>query len=421
MDIKPIEKCRLCGAKELSSVIDLGPQLLATTFVSDENESKIPMVKVPLTLVRCDQDKNQDSCGLVQLQHTFPAELMYQEYWYLSGVNQTMRDALADITRQACNKVQLNSGDIVVDIGCNDGTLLNSYKKSEIDKVGFDPAQNVGDIENESFLRVRDFFNIEAYKKAKGDKKAKIVTSIAMFYDLDNPATFTSDVANILDENGVWIIQMADLPNMLENNMFDNICHEHLCYYHLAPMEKLLNDHGLELVDIEKNDINGSSYRLYISKKGSSLLTSESKARLDKIRDEEEKLKLNTDAPYATFCENVEKNKIDLLELVNKANNEGKKVFVYGASTKGNVLLQYYDINANMIPYALERNPNKWGMKTIGTNIPIISEEEGRKMNPDYLLVLPYHFMAEMLPREKEYTDAGGKFIIPVPTIHTVP
>lgn len=207
-------------------------------FVSEENKNRAPKRPVPLELVRCSPESNENACGLVQLKHTYPAELMYAEYWYLSGVNQTMRDALADISRAASEIVSLKPGDTVVDIGCNDGTLLKSYTTEGLDKIGFDPAQNVARFfKDEPFKRVIDFFNSSSYLRINGGKKANVVTSIAMFYDLEDPITFTRNISEILDDEGVWILQMADLPNMLRDNMFDNICHEHLCYYHLAPLE----------------------------------------------------------------------------------------------------------------------------------------------------------------------------------------
>ena len=423
MHVKVRQSCRLCGSKSLTPILDLGPQMLASAFVSKENQDFLPVRKVPLELVRCNPEIDEDACGLVQLRHTFPNDIMYSDYWYASGINQTMRDALADITRRAVELVSLTKGDIAVDIGCNDGTMLKSYKSinSDLQLVGFDPAKNFVGVKGEGFIRINDYFNKASYTSALGAKKAKIVTSIAMFYDLENPIAFSSEIADIMADDGIWILQMADLPNMLKNNMFDNICHEHVTYYHLAPMEYLLKRCNMKLVDVEMNQVNGSSYRFYIRKNSGPEPTKEAMTRISKARFDEFNMALDTDSPYKMFKENIERNKSDLLFFINQERGKGKKVFVYGASTKGNVLLQYCQLNEQIIPFAAERNPRKWGTKTLGSGIPIVSEEDARAMVPDYFLVLPYHFLNEMLIREQDFISRGGKFIVPVPRVKLVP
>jgi hypothetical protein len=415
------QTCRLCGSRSLTPIVDLGEQMLASAFVSESNKDRVPTRRVPLELVRCNPQLDERACGLVQLRHSFPADLMYADYWYMSGVNQTMRDALAQITQKTRELVELALGDVVVDVGCNDGTLLNSYPAAlKLDRIGFDPAQNFLEQKDE-FLRVPTYFNAASYRQVRGEKKAKVVTSIAMFYDLEDPNRFTAEVAEILDDQGIWILQMADLPNMLRFNMFDNICHEHLCYYHLAPLERLFRDHGLKLVDVEMNFINGSSYRMYIRQAAGPGPTKAAAARIAKLRFDEFNLAMDTDAPFHTFKQNIERNKHDLLFFLNQAKLQGKTVIVYGASTKGNVLLQYCGITPALIPFAADRNPKKWGARTLGTDLQIISEEDARAKKPDYFLVLPYHFLDEMQVREQAFIDRGGKFIVPVPTVKLVP
>jgi hypothetical protein len=423
MHVKVRQTCRLCGSKSLTPIVDLGSQMLASAFVSKDNQDYLPLRKVPLELVRCNLEIDEDACGLVQLRHTFPDEIMYSDYWYASGVNQTMRDALADITRRAVEFVSLDKEDIAVDIGCNDGTLLKSYKllNSDLKLVGFDPAKNFVGVQEEGFLRINDYFNKASYSAAIGAKKAKIITSIAMFYDLENPIAFSQEIADILDDDGIWILQMADLPNMLKHNMFDNICHEHVAYYHLAPMEYLLRRCNMKLVDVEMNKVNGSSYRFYIRKNIGQDASKDAIRRIAKVRFDEFNMALDTDSPYERFKDNIERNKNELLFFINQERAKGKKVFVYGASTKGNVLLQYCELNEDIIPYAAERNPRKWGTKTLGSGIPIVSEEDARAMDPDYFLVLPYHFLDEMLVRENDFISRGGKFIVPVPRVKLVP
>jgi len=421
MNVTVRQTCRLCGSRSLTPIVDLGEQMLASAFASEQNKDRVPTRKVPLELVRCNPQLDETACGLVQLRHSFPPDLMYAEYWYLSGVNQTMRDALAQISERATELAELAAGDVVVDIGCNDGTLLHSYRVAGLDRIGFDPAQNLLERVQDQFLRVPTYFNAASYRAVRGAKKAKVVTSIAMFYDLEDPNRFTADVAEILDDNGIWILQMADLPNMLRFNMFDNICHEHLCYYHLAPLETLFRRHGLQLVDVELNYVNGSSYRLYIRKLAGATATPAARARIAKLRFDEFNLAMDTAAPFDAFKRNIERNKHDLLFFIDQAKRQGKTVFVYGASTKGNVLLQYCGIGPSLVPFAADRNPMKWGAKTLGSDIPIISEEDARAKKPDYFLVLPYHFLDEMLVRERDFIARGGKFIVPVPEVRVVP
>lgn len=421
MNVIVRQSCRLCGSKSLTEVLDLKPQMLASAFESNDNKDRLPTRKVPLQLVRCNPELDENACGLVQLKHTFPSDIMYSDYWYASGINQTMRDALADVTAKAIQYVEIVKGDIAIDIGCNDGTLLKSYKNKELDLVGFDPAQNFDCEGSEGFTRINDYFNKKSYVAIKGQHKAKIITSIAMFYDLEDPVSFTKDIFDILSDDGIWVLQMADLPSMLANNMFDNICHEHTTYYSLASIEYLLKHCGMKLVDLEMNAINGSSYRFYIRKKDGLSASAEAAKRIANARIAEFNLALDTGLPYDKFKENVERNKNELLFFINQEINKGKKIFVYGASTKGNVLLQYCEIKDHLIPFAAERNPRKWGTKTLGSNIQIISEEDARAMRPDYFLVLPYHFLDEMMAREKEFIERGGKFIVPVPSIKIFP
>lgn len=414
------QTCRGCGSRSLTPVIDLGPQTLASVFAGAHNADLLPLRRVPLELVRCDPERDEQGCGLVQLKHSFPKELIYSDYWYLSGVNVTMREALADIVRRATDLVGLREDDLVIDVGCNDGTLLRSYTVPGIDRLGFDPARNVA-VDGEPFQRVVDFFNARAIAERRGTKKARAITSIAMFYDLEDPGTFVADVAATLADDGLWILQMADLPNMLEMAMYDNICHEHLTYFHLAPFERLLTRVGLRLVDVEINDVNGSSYRFYIRHLNGPKPTAEGALRLQRRRMAEFNMALDTDAPYQRFRNSVENNRQALMLLLQNLKQLGKKVLAYGASTKGNVILQYCGITSELVPFVADRNVRKHGARTLGTDIPIISEEEARAMLPDFLLVLPYHFLPEMLDREAEFIARGGRFIVPVPTVRVVP
>jgi hypothetical protein len=354
-----------------------------------------------------------------------PAETLYRNYWYRSGTNGTMRVALADITFKAERLIHLSPGDAVLDIGCNDGTLLGSYRTPRLFRIGFDPAQNLA-VHSRAIADtvVTGFFDAEAFQRESTLRgvRPKIVTSIAMFYDLETPNRFVADVKAVMDPEGVWIVQMSYLPLMLKQNAFDNICHEHLEYYSLSSMETLLRRHGLEVVDVELNDVNGGSYRLYV-RRGDATEAHFADAthrtlaadRIAALRAEEAAMALDSRQTYEEFAFRVDRIKCDVVDFVRRQVDAGQKVFVYGASTKGNTLLQYFGLDHSVIGAAAERNPDKWGKVTVGTRIPIISEEEARERRPGFFLVLPWHFIDEFQRREKPYLYAGGRFIVPMP------
>lgn len=409
---KVITGCRVCNSSALTPVLSLGNQYVSD-FVDDNSEKNS---RTPLELVLC--DVGQGGCGLLQLRHTTEQQSLYRNYWYRSGINQTMRDALADIVKKATMIVPLSKGDTVLDIGSNDNTLLKAYDRNDIIRIGLEPATNLMSYAAHPDIKVvNDFFSAKPFADASGGKQAKIITSIAMFYDLDDPNQFTADIRSSLSPDGLWIIQMAYLPTMLIDNIFDNICHEHLEYYSLLSLENLLSRHNLKVIDVELNDVNGGSYRIYITHNSPVAPKPFDGAdmRLAALRNQEQQLQLHTLAPYKEFADRVEDIKDKVVTFIHEAVAQGKKVYVYGASTKGNTLLQYFNLDHTHITAAAERNPDKWGKKTVGTHIPIISEEAARAAKPDYFLVLPWHFMPEFIKREDAYLKSGGKFIVPLP------
>lgn len=406
--------CRVCEGP-LDFVLSLGDHFVSNFPSPDDGDG----IRAPLDLMICRK------CSLVQLRHTVPASSMYQNYWYRSGTNQSMRDALADITHKAEQVVRLEPGQAVLDIGCNDGTLLGSYRTSGLVKIGFDPARNLSQYSKTiATTLVSTFFEREAYSRepALEGIRPRIVTSIAMFYDLEEPNRFVADIKSVMDPNGVWVVQMSYLPLMLKQNAFDNICHEHLEYYSLASMEGLLSRHGMKVVDVELNDVNGGSFRLYIRNDDADdevfadathrALAAE---RVCALRESERTIGLDTRTPYDDFAFRVERIKNDVVDFVRRQTGAGRKVFVYGASTKGNTLLQYFGLDHAVIEAAAERNPDKWGKVTVGTRIPIVSEEDARARKPSYFLVLPWHFIDEFQNRERAFLRDGGRFIVPMP------
>jgi SAM-dependent methyltransferase len=407
------DTCRICNNPNLTQILDFGDMYLAG-YTSKEDELKPVTEKAPMVLVRCTENPNNPSCGLVQLLHTVDSDVMYRRYFYRSGINKTMPDNLCEIVEQTLKKIDIRSDDIVVDIGCNDGTLLKNYQGRNLTSVGFDPAKNMLQYSKESGATIiTEYFDSDLYFQ-KFDKKAKVITSIAMFYDLEYPNKFVSDISKILDENGVWVLELAYLPLTLSQLAFDTVVHEHLEYYHLKALEFLLNIHDLQVTDVFLNDINGGSFRLFVNHKGLKI-EEPAQNRIDDLRKFENDLHLDTEKPYVEFVDKLSEEKQKLVSFLKNETKSGKIVYGYGASTKGATLLQYYGINNNLITAIADRNPDKWGRITIGTNIPIISEDEARKNKPDYFLVLPWHFIEEFVQREKKFLREGGKFISPLP------
>ncbi|MGH2840282.1 MAG: class I SAM-dependent methyltransferase [Solirubrobacteraceae bacterium] len=412
--------CRICGSSELAHVLSLGDQYIAGAFATPDGDQPVQR-SIPLELVRCDMTRDQEACGLIQTRHTVPGSILYHNYWYRSGINRTMTANLHEIAQSAEDLVGLSAGDLVVDIGCNDGTLLDGFQTDQLRHLGFDPSDVSRYAVEKGYNVVRDFFSYEALRQRHPDVKAKVITTIAMFYDLERPMDFVQDVSDALGESGVWVMELHYLPTMLEQNSFDAIVHEHLEYYSLAVIERLIGEFRLECVRAELNDINGGSIRLYIGHEGCLQRTPEHDEALQKLRIREFELALDSPEPYERFRVNAERVKDELRETCEQLVADGKTIHIYGASTKGNTILQYAGIGPDLVPFAADRNPDKWGSETIATRIPIISEEESRGMAPDYYLALPWHFLDEFLEREVAFLDRGGRFIVPLPEVRTLP
>lgn len=413
MHIRKRTTCRVCGSASLKKVIDLGPQYLQGSFIKPGKEMPSTR-KIDCTLVRCNPEKDENACGLLQMEHSVPPEILYAAYWYRSGTNNTMRNHLKGIVESVKDIIKKEQA-AVLDIGCNDGTML-SYYPEQYEKFGCDPSDVAQEVKIAKV--VQDIFPSEQLFSLLEGKQLDVITSIAMFYDLESPVDFVKGVKRFLAPGGIWVFEMSYMPRMLELDSYDTICHEHLEFYSLAVLEKICAMGGMKIFKISFNDINGGSIRCYATHK--EFGGHDDKANytlINEIRQKEFDLELDTDKPYEAFQQRIEKLKDDLHDLLVKLKKKGKKVHVYGASTKGNTILQWCKVDHKLVEYAAERNPDKYGAMTLGTNIPIISEAESRAMNPDYYLVLPWHFREEFLEREKEALDKGTGFIFPLPTV----
>lgn len=408
---KQISKCRVSGSEDLVSVLNLGHQALTGVFPAS---ASVPVTKGPLELVW-----NRQS-GLLQLNHAYDASEMYGDnYGYRSGLNQSMVDHLGQKVRYLERLIQPRSGDWIVDIGSNDCTTLKAYSVSGLNRVGIDPTgKKFASYYPDEIRLVPDFFSADAFRSVTKEK-AKIVTSIAMFYDLEDPIAFAKQIESILDEGGVWHFEQSYMPSMLRLNSYDTICHEHVEYYSLGVVKKILDAAGLVLVDVVMNNVNGGSFAVTAGRASNTTLK-RNQPVIDWLLEQEDRMGLSTPRPYRDFEERVFRHRDDLSRLIQTLVADGKKVLGYGASTKGNVVLQFCGLTSAEIPAIAEVNVEKFGRVTPGTHIPIISEPEARAMKPDYFLVLPWHFKDGILRREKDYLADGGKFIFPFPEIEIV-
>jgi hypothetical protein len=405
-----INKCRLCNGRNLLTVLSLGEQYLTGVFPKSTKEK---VTKGPLELVWCSE------CCLLQLKQTYCSEEMYGDnYGYRSGLNKSMIQHLAHKIKTLEFLVKIDKNDLVLDIGSNDATSLKAYKV-KCTKVGIDPTgYKFKNFYTDDISLITDFFSADKFISLFPDRKAKVITSIAMFYDLEDPLQFVEDIERCLDNEGVWHFEQSYMPSMLRTNSYDTICHEHLEFYTFKVVKAMLESKGLRVIDLVMNAVNGGSFAVTACKKNARFISNI--PIINWMLKQEESLALDTPKPYRDFEEKAFKHRTNLKGLIEALKEDGKKVLGYGASTKGNVLLQFCGLTMEHIPYIAEVNPDKYGSFTPGTNIPIISEKEARAMMPDYFLVLPWHFKSSILEREKDFLARGGKLIFPLPEIEIV-
>lgn len=409
-----IERCRICGKYEFDEVINLGQQALTGIFPK-KDDSEVD--QGPLELVKCRESTG--GCGLVQLRHSFnPSDMYGETYGYRSGLNKSMVKHLQKRAADASRRVDLSHGDLVLDIGSNDATTLRSYGDQGYHLIGVDPsAAKFRHFYPTWIEHIDDFFSANLVLDHIGKHRAKIVTSIAMFYDLEDPAGFMRQIRDVLADDGIWVFEQSYLPLMIERDAYDTICHEHISYYALKQIDWMARRAGLKILDIEINDINGGSFCVTASREESDHQPNQ--WLIDTFLSREEELGYSGRAVYVQFRERVYEHRDKLTNLVRTLNSENQQVFGYGASTKGNVLLQFCEFDSKDIAMIAEVNEEKFGCVTPGTKIPIASEAEVRSKRPDYMLVLPWHFRNTILEREQSYLAGGGSLLFPLPKVET--
>ena len=419
-NISKQKQCKLCGNSDLKEVIKIDEQYISATFVKSNENNALTKIKTPLTLILCDKSENQNNCGLLQLLEITEPDLLYKQYFYRSATNDTMRIDLKQVVEQSLSIASPKPKDSIIDIGSNDCTLLNFYN-GDFNLVGFEPAENIKYIDNNKNIKIfQNYFNAEDFNK-NFKTKAKIITSCAMFYDLADPIKFVADIERVMDDDGIWCCQISYLTSMIKFNNFYDICHEHLSYYSIKSFEYLLKKLNLKLFYAETNAVNGGSIRLFVCKNECKKYDNHKFLNsLAVLKDEEKKYNLEEIDTFKNYQKIITNIKDKTNKFVDEIINSNKKVLALGASTKGNILLQHFGLNKNRIPFISERNPNKVGLKCLGSDIELISEEKARKINPEAFIVLPWNFKDEIVNREKEYINNGGQLMFAMPYPHVV-
>jgi NDP-4-keto-2,6-dideoxyhexose 3-C-methyltransferase len=407
---KQIDCCRICGNSHLVEVLDLGVQALTGVFPRSAAE---PVTSGPLKLVKCVGDA---ACGLLQLQHTYElTELYGANYGYRSGLNAGMVEHLRGKVSNILSRVQLDHDALVIDIGSNDATTLKAYPSGVGTLVGVDPTAAKFSAYYPSHIQlIPDFFSSARIRDTFGSRKAAVVTSFSMFYDLENPLDFMREVCSVLSDDGLWVFEQSYMPTMLARNSYDTVCHEHLEYYALRQIEWMADRAGLKIIDVEFNDINGGSFSVVAAKQGSGHVPS---ARVAEALSAETDLELEKLTPYRDFARRVSDSRDALRAFVDAARRSGRSVAALGASTKGNVILQYCGFARVDITRIGEVNEDKFGAYSPGSLIPIVPEDELLASGPDYLLVLPWHFRNFFAVNVR---FVGHRLVFPLPVLEVV-
>lgn len=419
--IKYHNTCRICGHNKLKSIYNLGEHYSHGLFVFPDFQP--PTAKIPTHLVRC--ENSSGGCGLVQLVNSVDSSILYSRYGYRSSTNATMRAHLTSIALQADElfgskhpvKTDFESSVSFLDVGCNDGFLLSQLPDNHI-KYGIDPCdigKSISGIKNFTFIN--DIFP----SNKLGSRTFDIITMIACFYDLDNPVDVAKHLRTFLREDGILVVEVSYWPDKMAQNAIDEVCHEHVCFYNYQNLDTIFSKAGLKIFNVKKNSINGGSIQLWLTPRNNNKYsTSEFEANILKIKFDELNLRLDSGDPYLKFVGRILHNKLKVRELFKEIESRGETVHLYGASTKGNVLLQFLELDRNDIPYAAERSPAKYGGRTLGTNIQMLSEEDSRALKPHYYFVPIWSFKDEIVKREARYLESGGKLIFPLPTLEII-
>ncbi|MDA0770710.1 MAG: hypothetical protein BZY79_05485 [SAR202 cluster bacterium Casp-Chloro-G4] len=406
-----IVACRICGDTNLAEGISLGPQFLSTTFVQTNEGHPLSDAKVPLTLLLC------DGCHTLQLKESVDRTSLYDDYSYRISANPAKRTVLKELVADVTGRVEIGKGDAVLDIGANDGTLL-SYYPTKVRQIGVEPAENISWSHlDRSIAIINGTFSESAIRPVLGQGQVKIITSVAMLSEVNDLHAFAKDVKALLAKDGVWCIQVSYLPQLLDTLTFHEFCHDHLYYFSLMTLNSLLEENGLSIFDVSLNKTSGGSIRAFASHRES---VPEKTEAFHNLLQSEATLGLDEPETYAAFHQRLLKLKTTIKSFIRQEHEAGYTIGGLGASSKANVMLQFFDIDKHVLPYISERNPDKVSLRTLGTDIELVSEHRARQLKPDVMMVLPWHLKSELMRREKRYLENGGKLLFPMPYPHIV-
>ncbi len=410
---KIIGSCRLCGSTHIEILLDFGKISLTGLFL---NENEI-VPKADLTLVTC------LDCNLVQLNHSYPKDVLYgSNYGYESHLNSSMLSHLHAKAKMLSKKYLGSKGKIVVDIASNDGSFLSGFIGDGIEKVAIDPIiNNLSNHYPASTVKIAEFFSAEVYWKYMS-KPATLVTSLSVLYDLDQPLVFAKHVFEILEENGIWHLEQSYLPSMVETTSYDTVCHEHLLYLSMHNLKVILEKTGFSIIEVSINDVNGGSIAVTAMKKKNFTVCDDPFVNF--LLKQEIDNGFTDGRAMHEFTRSAFKHKENLGSLIHEYKQFGFEIYGLGASTKGNVLLQWVGIDNQVVKSIGEINPRKFGKVTPGTNIKIVDERDILTRIPDksgiLSLVLPWHFRNGIISRSENYLSNGGKLLFPLPKIQSI-
>ena len=407
-----LESCRICKNTKLEKILDLGEMPLANAFL-DEDQLGQEEIFYPLRVVWC------GSCGLLQIDEIVPPEILFSNYVYVSGTSEALRKHFEGLATEVVHDFNLNSEALVVDIGSNDGTLLKEFRKFSVQVMGVEPAINIAKIAEENGIKtINSFFSEDIAKKiVKENGKADAVTATNVVAHTNNLDDLLKGIAYLLKEDGVFVIEVPYLVDLLDKVEFDTIYHEHLSYFAVRPLKRLFEAHDLKIVNVERVTIHGGTIRVFVSKKKSSYKINESVSQLISLEIEKG---LSEITAYRKFAERVEKLKADLVRLLQKLKNENRKVIGYGAAAKGNTLLNYYHVGPDLMEFIADLSPMKQNKFTPGTHIPVYSPERIYDAKPNYMVILAWNFADEIMGQQSKFKEIGGKFIVPVPEVRVI-
>jgi hypothetical protein len=399
--------CRICGNEKVAKFLDLGSTPLANSFLKQEQLSE-PEPRFPLHVVFCPK------CGLVQLDHVVAPEILFRNYIYVSSTSQTMPVHFANFANEIVARFTGSPQDLVVEIGSNDGCLLRAFQKHNVNTLGIEPASNIAAIANQAGLKtVNDFFCERTVRSLQSKNiAAKVVIGNNVLAHIGDLEDFLTALDLILLPEGVALFEVPYLVDLLEKCEFDTIYHEHLSYFSVGSLQRLFEQKGMRIFDVKRLPVHGGTIRVYVSREGTGEIP------LPSVREMlllEKSAKLDSLETYTAFATRIEEIKHKTRSLLTELKSSGASIAAYGAPAKGNTLLNYFQIGNDVLDFVVDRSHHKQGMYTPGSHISVVSPEILLDKQPDYVLVLAWNFIDEIVKQQSEYLELGGKFIVPIP------